>query len=45
MIIDAKENNIAFFKKSLLQDREPLDKEVLTKQIQNIFEDYFWTKK
>jgi hypothetical protein len=45
MIIDAKENNIAFFKKSSLQDKEPLDKAVLTKQIQKLFEGYFWTKK
>lgn len=45
MIIDAKDNNIAFFRKSSLQDKEPLDKSVLTKQIQKLFEGYFWTKK
>jgi hypothetical protein len=44
MIVDAKENNIAFFRKSFLQDKEPLDKNVLTKQIQKIFENYFWMK-
>jgi hypothetical protein len=44
MIVDAKENNIAFFRKSFLQDKEPLDKDVLTKQIQKIFENYFLTK-
>jgi hypothetical protein len=45
MIIDAKENNIAFYKKSSLQNKEPLDKAVLTKQIQKLYEGYFWTKK
>jgi len=44
MIIDAKDNNIAFFRKSSLQDKEPLDKSVLTKQIQKLFDGYFWTK-
>lgn len=44
MIVDAKENNIAFFGKSFLQDKEPLDKDVLTKQIQKIFENYFLKK-
>lgn len=44
MIIDAKDNNIAFFRKSYLQDREPLDKNVLKIQIQKIFKNYFWTK-
>jgi len=45
MIVDAKENNIAFFRKSFLQDKNPLDEAVLMKQFQKIFEGYFWTKK
>jgi hypothetical protein len=44
MIVDSKENNIAFFKKSVLQDKEPLDQIALRKQIRSIFEGYFWTK-
>lgn len=44
MIVDAKENNIAFFRKSFMQDKDPLDKEILTMQINKIFENYFWTK-
>lgn len=44
MIIDAKDNNIAFFRKLSLQDKEPLDKSVLTKQIKKLFDGYFWTK-
>lgn len=44
MIVDSKDNNIAFYRKSYLQDKEPLDKDVLTKQIQKIFENYFLTK-
>lgn len=45
MILDSKDNNVAFYRKSFLQDKEPLDKSVLTKQIQKLFEDYFWTRK
>jgi len=44
MIVDAKENNIAFFRKSILKEEEPLDRSVLKKQIQKIFEGYFWDK-
>jgi hypothetical protein len=43
MIVDAKENNIAFFNKSLLSDKEPLDETVLKKQIEAVFNKYFWT--
>ncbi|GAB2987006.1 hypothetical protein GCM10027049_28540 [Mucilaginibacter puniceus] len=42
MIVDAKENNIAFFRKSFLQDKDPLDEGVLSKQVQKAFEGYFW---
>jgi len=45
IIIDAYKNNIAFFGKSVFTDKEPLDQEVVSKQIQKIFEGYFWTKK
>ncbi len=44
MIVDAKDNNVAFFRKSFLQDKEPLDKSIMTKQIQKIFDGYFWKK-
>jgi len=44
MIIDSKENNIAFFKKSALADKDPLDELILKKQINSIFEGYFWPK-
>jgi len=42
MIVDGQENNIAFFRKSFLKDKEPLDKVVVTRQIQKIFENYFF---
>jgi hypothetical protein len=45
MIVDSKDDNIAFFKKSFLQDKEPLDESVLMKQFKKIFEGYFWTSK
>lgn len=44
MIIDSKEDNIAFFKKSTLPDKDPMDETVLQKQIQSIFAGYFWPK-
>lgn len=43
MIVDSKENNIAFFRKSFLQDKEPLDESVLKKQFKKIFDGYFLT--
>jgi hypothetical protein len=45
MIVDSKEDNVAFYRKSFLQDKEPLDESVLTKQIKDIFKGYFWTEK
>jgi hypothetical protein len=42
MIADSKENNIAFFRKSFIQDMEPLDESGMTKQFKKIFEGYFW---
>ncbi|MDA9555605.1 hypothetical protein N9R54_05150 [Pelobium sp.] len=44
LIVDSKENNIAFFQKSFLQDKDPLEEDVIKKQIQKIFEGYFWTQ-
>jgi len=45
LIVDSKENNISFFRKSFLQDNEPLDENVLTRQFKDLFTDYFWTTK
>ena len=44
MIVDAKENNVAFFNSSYLQDEEPIDSIVIEKQVQKIFNGYFWEK-
>lgn len=44
MIVDSKDDNIAFFRKSFLPDREPLDPTVLTKQYKKIFDGYFLSK-
>ena len=41
MIVDSKDDNISFFRKSYLQDKEPLDETVLTKQFKDIFKGYF----
>jgi hypothetical protein len=43
MIVDSKLDNVAFFRKSFLQDMEPLDESGLTKQFKKIFDGYFWT--
>ena len=43
MIIDSKNDNIAFFRKSALQDKDPLNEVVLKKQVYDIFNGYFWT--
>jgi hypothetical protein len=43
MIVDSKEDNVAFYRKSFKQDLEPLDQSVLTSQYKKIFEGYFWT--
>jgi hypothetical protein len=45
MIVDSKDNNVAFFRKSFLQDMEPLDESGMTKQFKNIFDGYFWNSK
>jgi len=45
MIADSREDNIAFYRKSFIQDKEPLNQTVLTGQFNKIFEGYFWTSK
>lgn len=44
MIVDAQKDNVAFFRKSFLQDQEPINPNVLSKQYEDIFEKYFWPK-
>lgn len=41
MIVDSENNNVAFFRKSTLQDSEPLDEAKLTRQFKTIFSGYF----
>ncbi len=43
MIVDAQDNNVAFFNDFSLQDKDPLNKAILTKQIQKLFNGYFWS--
>ena len=45
MIIDNQNKSVAFYNKSVLQDKEPTDKENIMKQLNKIFEKYFWEKK
>jgi hypothetical protein len=45
MIVDNKNKNVSFYNKSVLQDKEPTEKENIIKQIKIIFEKYFWDKK
>lgn len=45
MIIDAKDNNVAFFRKLTFEDKEPLDENSISRQIQLVFKEFFWTKK
>jgi hypothetical protein len=44
MIVDAKDNNVAFFRSSYFEGKEPLDSNVIDKQIRKIFSGYFWEK-
>jgi len=44
VIVDNQEKNVTFYNKSIMQDREPTEKENITKQLQNVFEKYFWKK-
>lgn len=45
MIVDSQEDNITFYRKSFIQDMEPLDQSSITKQYKKLFEGYFWTTK
>jgi len=44
MIVDSKDDNIAFFKVSYFQDEEPLEREVYKGHIRKIFQGYFLPK-
>ncbi len=44
MILDAENENLAFYRKSILQDYSPLDPAVIEKQIYKIFKGYFYEK-
>jgi len=45
MIVDSQEDNITFYRKSFIQNIEPLDQSALTKQYKKLFEGYFWATK
>ena len=44
IIVDNQNKNVAFYNKSVLQDNEPTKKENIIKQLNKIFENYFWKK-
>lgn len=44
MILDAEKENLAFYRRSILQDQSPLDAAVIEKQIYKIFKGYFYEK-
>ena len=44
VIVDNKNRNVAFYNKSILQDKEPTEKENIIRQLNQIFEKYFWEK-
>jgi len=44
VIVDNQEKNVTFYNKSIMQDREPTEKENITRQLQNVFNKYFWEK-
>ena len=44
VIVDNQEKNVTFYNKSIMQDREPTEKENITRQLQKVFEKYFWEK-
>lgn len=45
MIVDAQNNDITFYNQSLLQEKEPMEKKTIEKQLNMIFENYFWQRK
>ncbi|MDR1762473.1 MAG: hypothetical protein LBR64_00755 [Dysgonamonadaceae bacterium] len=44
MIIDNQNKSVAFYNKSVLQGKEPTNKENIIKQLEKVFEKYFWEK-
>jgi hypothetical protein len=44
MIVDNQNKNVAFYNKNVLQDKEPVEKEHIIRQLNKVFEKYFWDK-
>lgn len=44
IIIDSQNHNVAFYRRSILQDKEPTQKKHLDDQLNQIFKNYFWEK-
>jgi len=44
IIVDNQNKNVAFYNKSVLQGSKPTKKENIIKQLNKIFENYFWKK-
>ncbi|MBK6264435.1 hypothetical protein JKA74_05250 [Marivirga sp. S37H4] len=42
IILDAYNNEIAFYRKSAMDDKSPLEPKVIDKQLNNIFKEYFY---
>ena len=42
IIVDNQNKNVAFYNNSVLQDREPTNKETITRHLNEIFRGYFW---
>lgn len=42
LILDAKNKNLAFYRRSYIQDKSPFDEEVVKKQIYKLFKGYFY---
>jgi hypothetical protein len=44
VIADSKNNNLAFFRRSKIDGKEPLAEKVIKKQLNDVFKGYFWAK-
>ena len=42
MIVDSQRNEIAFFRRTFIEDKDPFDDQILKRQIERLFEGYFW---
>lgn len=42
IIIDSKENNMSFYRSKFSQNKEPMDKKVVSNQLETIFKGYFF---